>query len=35
MDSEMDYRELSGFRMLDFLQEHHLKAYHARELKMF
>jgi hypothetical protein len=35
MDSEIDYWDLSGFGMLDLLQEYHLKVYHARELKMF
>jgi hypothetical protein len=35
MDSEMDYWELSEFGMLNLLQEHHLKVYHVRELKMF
>ena len=31
----MDYRELSGFGLLDPLQEHYVNAYHAAELKTF
>ena len=31
----MDYRELSGFGLLDPLQEHFVNAYHAAELKTF
>jgi cysteine protease ATG4 len=33
--SEMDYRELSGFGLLDPLQEHYVNAYHTSELKTF
>jgi cysteine protease ATG4 len=31
----MDYRELSGFGLLDPLQEHYVTSYHAAELKTF
>jgi cysteine protease ATG4 len=31
----MDYRELSGFGLLDHLQEHYVTPYHAAELKTF
>jgi cysteine protease ATG4 len=35
VDSKMDYQELYRFGTLDPLQEHYLKTYHARELKIF